>query len=324
MILPKADKITISAVTSILGLQVVNGGLVMKKAKQLFLILSFIFLAGCFDIEEKVVIHRDGSGSISMSVISDLEIETSMRDEKLSGVIRPKVQVRNVIKSKKFHHIEAVEFENISDLVLENGRISVEILGQSGRNKNATFAHIITLEDDEPGSEDLFAGHYYSYTVELPGEITTVHPLIIRDIEIEPAVSQNAVTWDIPLNMAIEQEELLLRVDFEAELGFSENLQSLLRHEYVQERLKDESVYKPISVGEAETIVISQKNIPDNVRYQWRIMELPHKSLIVPDFHSKSNSFTFIPDVEGGYGFGCSIYADKEEIDDFEFYFNAQ
>jgi hypothetical protein len=81
--------------------------------------------------------------------------------------------------------------------------------------------------------------------------------------------------------------------------------------------------YKPIFVGEPESIIIEPPEDAFDVSYSWSILDLPDESLLVPDFSSYSNIFTFTPDVVGNYAFAVTVISYGEEVSDHEFYYTA-
>ena len=80
---------------------------------------------------------------------------------------------------------------------------------------------------------------------------------------------------------------------------------------------------KPIFVGEPETIMVEPPEDAFDVSYNWRILDLPDESLLVPEFSSYSNLFTFTPDVVGEYAFAVTVLSYGDEVSDHTFYFTA-
>ncbi|MCK4577711.1 MAG: SPOR domain-containing protein [Candidatus Marinimicrobia bacterium] len=71
---------------------------------------------------------------------------------------------------------------------------------------------------------------------------------------------------------------------------------------------------KPIFVDEPETIIVQPPEDAFDVTYRWSIIDLPDESLLVPDFSSSSNVFTFSPDVEGDYAFAVVVESYGEDL----------
>ena len=80
---------------------------------------------------------------------------------------------------------------------------------------------------------------------------------------------------------------------------------------------------KPIFVGEPETIIVEPPEDALDVTYLWSILDLPDESLLVPDFSSSSNVFTFTADVPGGFAFAVIVESYGEEVADYELKFTA-
>lgn len=80
---------------------------------------------------------------------------------------------------------------------------------------------------------------------------------------------------------------------------------------------------KPIFVGEPETIIVEPPEDAFDVSYRWSILDLPDESMLVPDFSTLSNLFTFTPDMVGDYAFAVTVVSYGEEVSDHKFYFTA-
>ena len=73
---------------------------------------------------------------------------------------------------------------------------------------------------------------------------------------------------------------------------------------------------KPIFVGEPESILVEPPEDAFDVSYRWSILDLPDASVLVPDFSSSSNVFTFTADVIGDYIFAVSVESYGVEVTD--------
>ena len=71
---------------------------------------------------------------------------------------------------------------------------------------------------------------------------------------------------------------------------------------------------KPIFIGEPETIIVQPPEDAFDVTYRWAIIDLPDESLLVPDFSSSSNVFTFSADVEGEFAFAVAVESYGEDV----------
>lgn len=80
---------------------------------------------------------------------------------------------------------------------------------------------------------------------------------------------------------------------------------------------------KPIFVGEPETILVEPPEDAFDVSYRWIILDLPDESVLVPDFSSSSNIFTFSADVIGDYVFAVSVESYGVEVADHTLRFIA-
>jgi len=79
----------------------------------------------------------------------------------------------------------------------------------------------------------------------------------------------------------------------------------------------------PIFVGEPETILVEPPEDSFDVDYRWNILDLPDESMLVPDFSSSSNVFTFTADVEGDYAFSVIVESYGVEVSESVYYYNA-
>ena len=80
---------------------------------------------------------------------------------------------------------------------------------------------------------------------------------------------------------------------------------------------------EPIFVGEPETIIVEPPDDAGNLSYNWRILDLPDESLLIPDFLATSNVFTFTADIEGEYTFSAIVNSSGEEVADRVFRYIA-
>ncbi len=80
---------------------------------------------------------------------------------------------------------------------------------------------------------------------------------------------------------------------------------------------------KPIFIGEPETVLVQPPEDAFDVSYRWNILDLPDESLLVPNFSSYANLFTFTPDVVGDYAFAVTVVSYGEDVADHKYYFTA-
>lgn len=80
---------------------------------------------------------------------------------------------------------------------------------------------------------------------------------------------------------------------------------------------------EPIFVGEPETIIVEPPDDASSLSYNWRILDIPDESLLIPDFSATSNVFTFTADVEGKYTFSAIVNSSGEEVADHLFRYIA-
>ena len=80
---------------------------------------------------------------------------------------------------------------------------------------------------------------------------------------------------------------------------------------------------EPIFVGEPETIIVEPPDDATSLSYDWRILDVPDESLLIPEFSATSNVFTFTADIEGEYTFSAIVKSGGEEVADHVFRYFA-
>ena len=204
----------------------------MKKAL-LVLVAFALVVSGCIDLEERVTIHKDGSGTIMLTAFSTEQMAMEgLKKEKLLEVDGLQVKAKNTLKQKKFYHHEWIDFKSISEFSIKGEILGLHVTkaGLMGFGKKmATFNHAIVAEKpSEPLSQAMLADHYFNYVLELPGKIKKAYPLQMGDVEVEPSIEKNIITWNIPLTMFMDTagKPIMVRVDFEGKFKITGDLYS--------------------------------------------------------------------------------------------------
>ncbi|MEW6110074.1 MAG: thermonuclease family protein [Nitrospirota bacterium] len=247
----------------------------IKYIHMVLLILFCLVLSGCFDLESKVEIHKDGSGSVSFAFITDMMLAGAFEKENFSGA----KNVRNFIRNGKFYHEESQNFSSLSELDLEDGELNI---------KEKSFEFVIPpqrkaqekyKEADKAASFFLFRGHLITYNFLLPDEINKAYPAEINGIEVEPIVKDNKASWKIPLELLAAAEK---EVRFKAELTkpfstlLSQNItEAIGRNETANVQSQQRGYPRPMSyyvenynfsVTESRSTITSS-TIKENLRY---------------------------------------------------------
>ncbi len=181
----------------------------MNKNLRLLMLIPFcLFLSGCFDLESKVDIHKDGSGSISYTFVTDPMMAEAFKNQKFS---EENAKIRNYINNGKFYHEESLSFSSLSELNLKDERLSIS---------GIKYEHAISpkrkqqREEDKAAAYLFFRGHFFTYNLTLPEFISKAYPVEINGIEIEPTIKDKAVSWKIPLELlASVESEVIFKAD---------------------------------------------------------------------------------------------------------------
>ena len=112
-------------------------------------------------------------------------------------------------------------FKTISDLFIAGEKFSLEtenkgLIGLG--KKKTTYQHSIFIErSSDPMAEMMLSDHYFDYILNLPGEIKKAYSLKMKNIEVEPSIEKNIVTWNIPLPLFFSNagNTIIFRADFE-------------------------------------------------------------------------------------------------------------
>lgn len=211
---------------------------IKKIIKTIFIYGVFaVFVSGCIELEEKVTLREDGSGTLMRTIITTNPMIMKMLKKESFNLEGMKVHVKNVIKQKKLYHYQWIDFKSISELSIKGEILSLSVkkrgLFEFGK-KAATFKHVIAIEEPpKPSGESFEASDesserykfillgmlkdvYFNYILEVPGKIKDVYSLKVGGVEIEPSVKGNLVTWGIPVILLLDAvgKPILVKTDF--------------------------------------------------------------------------------------------------------------
>ena len=204
----------------------------MKRifGNHIILLIALIFLiSGCIDIEEKVQINPNGSGTLSINVIVDPMLAEELKKQRFLDIPGKQVLIKNIIRGEKFYHIESTHFRSLGELKMVDEIISIAVTkkGFMGLGENeAIFEHFMNFSESSKEDAALMVGHYFNYTVELPGRIKKAYPAILNEIEVEPEIKENRVVWNIPLDLFIKSGRAFFRAAFKGKFNFPSDIQS--------------------------------------------------------------------------------------------------
>jgi hypothetical protein len=202
--------------------------------------ISAVGLSGCFDLEQRVGLHRDGSGSYATQIAADGMVGHAI-DEKHDRIDFDDddgggTKVRHVFrKDGKTVEVSERRFHDLSDLKLGDETLGLHVKGKSADGESEVNFHRVFQinharhdhEDDGIGRDVLqtmFGGHTYKFSVWLPGRIEHIAPVRIGSRVVHPTVWSDAtghtLTWTMDLSDAFLADTVDFDVDFAAKGDF--------------------------------------------------------------------------------------------------------
>jgi hypothetical protein len=165
-------------------------------------------------MEYNVEIQSNGSGNLIYAFNADPIMAEGFKNQK---VIEHATEVRNYLKNGRFWHEELVGFSNLSDLSLDNERISIS---------GSTYQHTIFPEIKQDRLAGLMTaylllkGRSFSYRINFPVGVKNAYPVDIDGLKVEPAYNGNTTVWTIPLDLLVSiKNPITFRVDLEETLA---------------------------------------------------------------------------------------------------------
>ncbi len=195
-----------------------------------------LFVAGCFDLDQKVAIGRDGSGAFAMVIAAEGFMGDALKDGK-SDMLKPnRAKTTAVTKNGKTTLTSRVDFKTLSELKLSDEIISLKVMsrdflgfGQSHVRLTHVF-HVDKAREARKQPSDngmgrdvlasIFGGHSYAFTVTVPGSVERAPAIRIGGQEFKPQISggylSHTVVWRLPLAAALSARDIKFEVDFAA------------------------------------------------------------------------------------------------------------
>jgi hypothetical protein len=209
-----------------------------------------IGLSGCFDLEQKVGLHSNGSGSYAMAISAkglvgdalskhDADIDISDDDRAIT---------HKTHKGDITTETSEIAFHDLSDLKLGDETVALHVKGKTGDESEVNFHRTFQIdharrdhdEDDEGDHvgkdilETMFDGHTYKFSVWLPGRIEHIAPIRVANQVIHPTVWSDryghTITWQMPLTDMFLANQIDFDVDFAAKGEFKDSHSSPGRH----------------------------------------------------------------------------------------------
>ena len=203
-------------------------------------IASAIGLSGCFDLEQKVGLHSNGSGTYAMAVSAKGLVAEGL-DKHDADIDIGDDDNDNAVTHKTHHgdtttETSEVAFHDLSDLKLGDETLALHVKGKTADETNVNFHRTFRVdhardrhdaEDEHFGKdilETMFDGHTYKFSVWLPGKIKRIAPVSVGGHLVHPTVwgdrYGHTITWTMDLTDMFLADQLDFDVDFAAKGDF--------------------------------------------------------------------------------------------------------
>ncbi len=209
--------------------------------RPLFIALACLVLTGCFDLDQKMTLGRDGSGTYEVTLTADGMVGEALKNEVLISELKGEVKRETEIVNGHAIHRERIAFASIADLGLADEDFSLAVHGSNLFGlapKSATFRRVVRSADvrSEKSPEDkedsaalaaVFGNHTYSFSISLPGSIDHIEPVKLNGVTIKPEITgdffRHTITWRMPLYMMFAEDKVVFAVDFSAYGTFTDS-----------------------------------------------------------------------------------------------------
>jgi hypothetical protein len=218
-----------------------------------FVIASTLGLSGCFDLEQKVGLHSNGSGTYAMAVSAKGLIGEALdkHDADIDIGGDDSAVTHKTHKGDTATQTSEVAFHDLSDLKLGDETIALHVKGKTADETNVNFHRTFRIdhardrrdvEDEHFGKdvlETMFDGHTYKFSVWLPGKIERIAPVSVGGHLVHPTVwgdrYGHTIVWTMDLSDMFLADQLDFDVDFVAK-GEFEDAQSLPGRHHIHHR----------------------------------------------------------------------------------------
>lgn len=206
--------------------------------------LGAVGLSGCFDLEQRVGLHRDGSGSYSVVVAAGGVIGEGLDKDHSDVDIGDNRAVTTVVhKGETTIETSEVKFGDLASLKLNDERLDLRVRGKTTEgetrvNFHRSFQvdharHRHDSDDDKEGEkfgksilQSMFGDHTYKFVLWVPGRIEHIGGLRAGDKFVHPTVWADAtghtIVWKMKLTDMFMADRLDFDVDFAAKGDFED------------------------------------------------------------------------------------------------------
>lgn len=211
----------------------------MRILRLALLAVTASALSACFDLDQKMAIHRDGSGSYQIAIAAEGAIGDAMRkdDKHSNDMLKPnKAVVTTEVRNGKVVKTARVDFARLSDLALHDEEASLTVLDRGWFGfgpAHVRFRRVFRIGaaragqgggKDDAGQAALaavFGGHSYTFSVTLPGSIERIATVKVNGVGIKPEIggdfyNGHTIVWRMPLTMLMQSDKLTFEADFSA------------------------------------------------------------------------------------------------------------
>jgi hypothetical protein len=216
------------------------GFLPKRAVSAAIVVLSATGLSGCFDLEQRVGLHSNGSGGYDVVVSADGIVADGLEKKPADIDVGDNRAIRHVVRrGDRIVETSEVAFNDLSDLRLDDETLSLHVkgkkllgLGGTEVNFHRSFHvdHARHRRDDDDSHlghdilQSMFGDHTYTFAVWLPGEIEHVSSVRVGDTVIQPVVWSDryghTVVWKMKLTDMFLADRLDFDVDFAAHGDF--------------------------------------------------------------------------------------------------------
>lgn len=202
-------------------------------------LLSAVGLTGCFDLEQRVGLHSDGSGSYAVVVSADGMVGEGLAKDKGRDSdidLGDERAVKHVTrKGDKTIQTSEIAFKDFSDLKLGDETIALHVKGKKDSGETEVNFHRSFRvdharkdhdKDEAMGREvlqSMFGGHTYKFAVWLPGEIEHVAPIRVAGRVVRPMVWNDRYGHTLVWQMALPDMFMADRLDFDVDFAAKGN-----------------------------------------------------------------------------------------------------
>jgi len=196
---------------------------------------SSLGLTGCFDLAQKVAIHRDASGTYAIAVSADGIVGDGLDRKHADINIDDEIDAKGVTTVTHDGDVttqtKTVAFRDLSDLHLGDEKLSLRVIGKDGDATRVAFHRSFRIDHDRDNRDDargfgrdvvhsIFGDHQYTFAVWLPGKIDRIAPVKLGNRAVVPVVWGDAaghtIIWKMPLSDMLLDGNIDFDVDFAA------------------------------------------------------------------------------------------------------------